>query len=207
MDNLMKVLDRSLDQIVVTLDELEEPTQTEASLGASTVTELIRKIEERWGIEIQALKQELHQTILAHNHNADLVKHHKDTIAEFRERLDAPQRSSAKIPDLQRKVKSFDASLKKLQEQKPQKLFDTISRRLEEVEAKISLCMPSPFLGYAGMSPMGMTGLPGMPPGMHGPPGMLPGMSPMLGDPSMAAMLKGAKGGMNFRRAGQDAID
>jgi hypothetical protein len=33
-----------------------------------------------WTIEVSTLKHELWQTIQAHNHNADLLKHHKDAI-------------------------------------------------------------------------------------------------------------------------------
>ena len=33
-----------------------------------------------WSIEVITLKHELWQTIQAHNHNADLLKHHKDAI-------------------------------------------------------------------------------------------------------------------------------
>merc|ERR1739845_37492 len=38
------------------------------------------KLEEVWEGEVSTLKHELWQTIQAHNHNADLLKHHKDAI-------------------------------------------------------------------------------------------------------------------------------
>lgn len=50
----------------------------EAPLDAAQVGQLLARIEQQWGQEIRTLKEELHQTILAHNHNADLIKHHKD---------------------------------------------------------------------------------------------------------------------------------
>eukprot|EP00397_Hematodinium_sp_SG-2012_P009791 GEMP01009886.1.p1 GENE.GEMP01009886.1~~GEMP01009886.1.p1 ORF type:complete len:305 (+),score=68.64 GEMP01009886.1:55-969(+) len=53
-----------------------------------TLTEFVQKIEHRWMMEMRALKQELHQTILAHNHNADLMKHLKDAMDQIRMQLD-----------------------------------------------------------------------------------------------------------------------
>lgn len=38
------------------------------------------EVEQRWEQEIKAVKRELHQTILAHNHNADLMADHKTAI-------------------------------------------------------------------------------------------------------------------------------
>jgi hypothetical protein len=178
MNTAMKVLDRELDQIVAKLDEVEAAAPTE-SIDARKVNELLAKIEKQWGFEIQTLKQELHQTILAHNHNADLVKHHKDSIAEMGERLDAPRKMTAKLPDLQRKFKGFEASLKKLQEEQKPRKMDTISKRLQDLEAKIRLYV-LPYAAYPDMPSMGMPGLAGMtagmPPGIPSiPPGMLPG--------------------------------
>lgn len=47
----------------------------------------IAKLEEVWEGEVGTLKHELWQTIQAHNHNADLLKHHKDAIDAVQQRV------------------------------------------------------------------------------------------------------------------------
>lgn len=47
----------------------------------------ITKLEEVWEGEVGTLKHELWQTIQAHNHNADLLKHHKDAIDQVQVRM------------------------------------------------------------------------------------------------------------------------
>ncbi|CAE7031311.1 unnamed protein product [Symbiodinium sp. CCMP2456] len=47
----------------------------------------IAKLEEVWEGEVGTLKHELWQTIQAHNHNADLLKHHKDAIDQVQSRM------------------------------------------------------------------------------------------------------------------------
>ena len=67
----------------------------------------IKQLEQKWGSEVKALKQahmlqsregfsglrdrqddyviqDLHRTILAHNHNSDLMRHHRDALDEDR---------------------------------------------------------------------------------------------------------------------------
>eukprot|EP00929_Paragymnodinium_shiwhaense_P069315 TRINITY_DN3496_c0_g1_i1.p1 TRINITY_DN3496_c0_g1~~TRINITY_DN3496_c0_g1_i1.p1 ORF type:complete len:288 (+),score=96.36 TRINITY_DN3496_c0_g1_i1:66-929(+) len=47
----------------------------------------MQKLEEVWEGEVSTLKHELWQTIQAHNHNADLLKHHKDAIDQIQNRM------------------------------------------------------------------------------------------------------------------------
>merc|ERR1719421_407082 len=57
-----------------------------AAAGGVPKTELeksIAKLEEVWEGEVGMLKHELWQTIQAHNHNADLMKHHKEAIDQI----------------------------------------------------------------------------------------------------------------------------
>jgi len=55
---------------------------------------ILSDVERRWEQEIKAVKRELHQTILAHNHNADLMADHRTAIdkigAEIDERASQP---------------------------------------------------------------------------------------------------------------------
>merc|ERR1719145_295516 len=86
----MVTIDGRLDQLLAQLDSIE-PRQQEPPLDAEHIGQLLSKIEQQWGQEIRTLKEELHQTILAHNHNADLIKHHKETIDTLRERCNRLQ--------------------------------------------------------------------------------------------------------------------
>jgi uncharacterized protein YukE len=55
-------------------------------LMKSDLQKSISKLEEVWEGEVGTLKHELWQTIQAHNHNADLLKHHKTAIDQITER-------------------------------------------------------------------------------------------------------------------------
>merc|ERR1719506_1778217 len=107
----MKVMDQRLDVLLGQLEGADAPA-AEAALGAEAVNALLQKVEQQWGQEIRTLKQELHQTILAHNHNADLIKHHKDTIDSLREnvtRLGPSGHSSTRTAEITEKMKLLDA--------------------------------------------------------------------------------------------------
>lgn len=54
-----------------------------------TLSQILREVDQKWDQEIQAVKRELHQTILAHNHNADLMADHKALIEQIRQTVDA----------------------------------------------------------------------------------------------------------------------
>merc|ERR1719343_561058 len=60
----------------------------------------IAKLEEVWESEVSTLKHELWQTIQAHNHNADLLKHHKDALDQVQSTLgEAPPKHLARELD------------------------------------------------------------------------------------------------------------
>merc|ERR1719487_1404599 len=61
----------------------------------------IAQLESKWGSEVKALKQDLHRTILAHNHNSDLMRHHRDALDEARRKLDAQTQPKAEQVDAQ----------------------------------------------------------------------------------------------------------
>eukprot|EP00931_Biecheleriopsis_adriatica_P073996 TRINITY_DN48186_c0_g1_i1.p1 TRINITY_DN48186_c0_g1~~TRINITY_DN48186_c0_g1_i1.p1 ORF type:complete len:293 (-),score=100.72 TRINITY_DN48186_c0_g1_i1:120-998(-) len=68
----------------------ERVATIEPGLGSFLKSDLqtsIAKLEEVWGSEVGNLKHELWHTIQAHNHNADLLKHHKDAIDEVQGRM------------------------------------------------------------------------------------------------------------------------
>lgn len=179
----MKAMDGRLDQLLAQLDGMDPPQKGEPPLDAEAVGSLLSKIEQQWGQEIRTLKQELHQTILAHNHNADLIKHHKDTIDALRERCTKLQSSNVKTSEIQQQLQRLDTRLK--QQQKLRKL-EPLYERLGALEQRVAAAARGAYGGYPGM-PMVPPGVPGVPPGV--PPGMMP---PGIGALGMGLAGKGA---------------
>lgn len=154
----MMVLDQQLDQLLAQLDAIEPREPREPSLDAEAVSRL-QKIEQQWGQEIKTLKQELHQTILAHNHNSDLMKHHKETIEVLRERCGKLQSSNVKTSGIQQQLIQLDARLK--QQQNHRKL-EPLFERVAAVEQRLAAAATqNAAWPYRAMPPVGM-----MPPGL-----------------------------------------
>jgi len=161
----MKGMDTRLDQLLVQIDGVEPSTSNEPPMDVEAVGVLLSKIEQQWGQEIRMLKQELHQTILAHNHNADLIKHHKDTIDALRERCTKLQSSKGRNSEIVQQMQRLDARLK--QQQKSRKL-EPLFDRLERLEQRVAAAAARAYGGYGmqHMVPPGVQGVPMMPPGM-----------------------------------------
>merc|ERR1719361_2713881 len=117
-------MDARLDQLIGSLDGIEQPEPVEAPLDAEAVGQLLSKIEQQWGQEIRTLKQELHQTILAHNHNADLITRQKDMIDALRDKCDKLQGNNVKTTEIQAQFSRLDARLKQQKQPKLEPLFD-----------------------------------------------------------------------------------
>lgn len=183
----MVAMDQQLDGLLAQLDGMQPRQPTEQSLDAEAVGSLLSKIEQQWGQEIRTLKQELHQTILAHNHNADLIKHHKDTIDALRDRCVRIQGGSVKTTEIQQHLQRLDARLK--QQQKQRKL-EPLFERLTALEGRISLAAQAAAVQgaaawrYAAAAAAAGSAAPG--PGLLGaPPGMPPGLLPGAGAPGL----------------------
>lgn len=74
---------------------LHDPAQR--SVNKDAFHQHLSQMEKRWEEEFNDVKRELHQTILAHNHNADLMADHKATLDRYRTELN--ERSSAMQQD------------------------------------------------------------------------------------------------------------
>merc|ERR1719458_658254 len=152
-------MDARLDQLLSQLDCIEQPEPSEAPLDA-------KAIEQQWGQEIRTLKQELHQTILAHNHNADLIKHHKDTIDSLRERCMKLAGNSMKTSEIQQQLQHLDTRLK---QQHKQRKLEPLFERLTALEQRVAAAAQNPWrysammpgLGAAGMMAGGKGGMKG----------------------------------------------
>merc|ERR1719387_709150 len=74
---------------------------TSQTVDRNSLSQALQALELRWGAEMKALKQDLHRTILAHNHNSDLLKHHKDALDEVRRKIDSQTQPRADQIDAQ----------------------------------------------------------------------------------------------------------
>mmetsp|Transcript_48448 Transcript_48448/g.85414 ORF Transcript_48448/g.85414 Transcript_48448/m.85414 type:complete len:384 (-) Transcript_48448:165-1316(-) len=141
-----------------------DPAQT---VDRTFLNQKISQLEQKWGSEVKALKQDLHRTILAHNHNSDLMRHHRDALDEARRKLDAQMQPKAEQVDAQ--INKVDAMLR--QGQAKQRAIDALTERLSALEAQVGDLFPNAAGAYPGMMP-GMPGMPnmlGQPPGMGAP--------------------------------------
>jgi len=183
----MMATDARLDQMLAQLDSIEPTEPPEPPLEPAIVGQLLSKIEQRWGQEIRTLKQELHQTILAHNHNADLIKHQKDAIDALRERCMKLQSNSAKNSQIQQQLQQLDARLKTHQKQRR---LETFFERLAALEQRVALAQGSAWR-YPGMPPMVTPGM-NVPQGI--PPALMLGMGAAGGMPGKGTAVKGGLG-------------
>lgn len=133
-----------------------DPTQT---VDRAFLREKIAQLEQKWGSEVKALKQDLHRTILAHNHNSDLIRHHRDALDEARRKMDTQTHPKADQVDAQ--IEKVDRMLRAGQAK--QRALDTLTERLAVLEQQVSELLPAAAMppAFAGMIP-GMTGMPGM---------------------------------------------
>merc|ERR1712232_198353 len=98
------------------------------SLLKADLQKSIAKLEEVWEGEVSTLKHELWQTIQAPNHNADLLKHHKDAI-------DAVQNENQPNPELEQIHAQLVAVDKVLQrEQAKEQQMEQLMQRLMQVQ-------------------------------------------------------------------------
>lgn len=193
----MMAMDARLDQLLSQLDCIEQPEPSEAPLDAKAIDQLLCKIEQQWGQEIRTLKQELHQTILAHNHNADLIKHHKDTIDSLRERCAKLAGNSVKTSEIQQQLQRLDTRLK---QQHKQRKLEPLFERLFALEQRVAAAAQHSWR-YPAMPPVA-----GVPPGMSGPPGIPPSMMPGMGTAATAtAAMMAGKGTAGMKGGTADA--
>lgn len=135
-----------------------DPSQTVDRVFLSTK---IKQLEDKWGNEVKALKQDLHRTILAHNHNSDLMRHHRDALDEARRKLDAQTQPKAEQVDQQ--IEKVDRMLRAGQAK--QRALDALTERLSALEGQVNELLPNPAAmsgAYGGMMPPGMSGMAGL---------------------------------------------
>jgi len=103
------------------------------------LSQKIKQLEQKWGSEVKALKQDLHRTILAHNHNSDLMRHHRDALDEARRKLDAQPAPKAEQVDAQ--IEKVDRMLRAGAAK--QRALDALTERLTQLETQAASLFPT----------------------------------------------------------------
>eukprot|EP00440_Ansanella_granifera_P003654 gb/GFBE01003965.1/.p1 GENE.gb/GFBE01003965.1/~~gb/GFBE01003965.1/.p1 ORF type:complete len:318 (+),score=97.88 gb/GFBE01003965.1/:1-954(+) len=169
-----------------------DPSQT---VDRAFLSQKIKQLEQKWGSEVKALKQDLHRTILAHNHNSDLMRHHRDALEEARRRLDLQPQPKAEQVDAQ--IEKVDRMLR--QGQAKQRALDHLTERLAALEQQVGGPMPGAS-AFSGMMPPGMTSMAGMGMGASSPAAATKKFAKKDGEPPSeeevrARLLQAARGG------------
>lgn len=125
---------------LITATKTNKPTVDLAN-ERKLVADFAYKIEEQWMTEMTTLKQELHQTILAHNHNADLMKQLKDGMDHIHTQIDDKhsqhhdEQWSRYLPRLEEIMRRCSNRDRQIQTITPR--MDGLLLRLESLEAQI----------------------------------------------------------------------
>lgn len=116
----------------------------------------IAKLEEVWEGEVGTLKHELWQTIQAHNHNADLLKHHKEAIDQVQGRM----KDSAPDPELEQvhaQLMQVDKVMQK--ELAKENQMDSLMQRISVIQQNLNAAighwpgaMPPPYQMHQGQA-------------------------------------------------------
>ena len=119
------------------------------------LSQKIKQLEQKWGSEVKALKQDLHRTILAHNHNSDLMRHHRDALDEARRKLD--QQPAPKAEQVDAQIEKVDRML--LAGAAKQRALDALTERLTQLEQQAASIFPTSVASV----PPGLAAAPAMP--------------------------------------------
>jgi len=119
------------------------------------LSQKIKQLEQKWGSEVKALKQDLHRTILAHNHNSDLMRHHRDALDEARRKLDAQPAPKAEQVDAQ--IEKVDRMLRAGAAK--QRALDALTERLTQLETQAASLFPTSVASV----PPGLAAAPAVP--------------------------------------------
>jgi hypothetical protein len=147
-----------LRQMQVVIEELHTRVQRTAAAGSkpgegeesqtvdrSYLTQRITQLEQKLSTEVQALKQDLHRTILAHNHNSDLMRHHRDALDEARRKLDA--RTAPKVDKVEGQISKVEQLLR--QGQTKQRTMEALTSLLVQMEQQVNELVAG--AGYSGV--------------------------------------------------------
>jgi len=150
---LKSKMDQLSEKIKMVAERVARAEPTSRGLLKTDLQKSIAKLEEVWDSEAGALKHELWQTIQAHNHNADLLKHHKDAIDQVQNSMGAPG-SSPELEQVQAQILQVDKVVR-LQQQKDQHL-DQLMQRIAMLQQQLGAGPSMSSWPPAGLGPISM---------------------------------------------------
>merc|ERR1712150_64187 len=128
-------------------------TEQPQTVDRQFLTNKVAQLESKWGSEVKALKQDLHRTILAHNHNSDLMRHHRDALDQARRDMDS------QIPNKPEQESQYDKLERMLRSgQAKQRALEALTERLSTLEQQVTdflPWLPSSHAGAGGSIPSG----------------------------------------------------
>lgn len=118
------------------------------------LTDVVGQLEQKWSTEVKALKQDLHRTILAHNHNSDLMRRHRDALEDTKRKMDLMTLPRAEHQDIDKVERALRGG------QTKQRAVDALAERLVDLEQQhMQMLIAAGMHGPGGLVP---------PPGMVG---------------------------------------
>lgn len=142
----MTAMTQKIQTITERVNRIEPSTE---GLPKAELQRSIAKLEEVWESEVDTLKHELWQTIQAHNHNADLMKHHTEAIDQIQGKLDetAP---NPEVEHIQAQMAQLEKAMQR--EQAKQQQMDQFIQRLSVVQQQL-------VSAWGGGVPYGIPGM------------------------------------------------
>mmetsp|Transcript_93627 Transcript_93627/g.238406 ORF Transcript_93627/g.238406 Transcript_93627/m.238406 type:complete len:274 (+) Transcript_93627:126-947(+) len=124
-------------------------------LSKSDFNDSLGKLESVWESEVGMLKHELWQTIQAHNHNADLLKHHKDEVDKVTTRLAEHATANPDLEQVQQRLKEVDTIVQRerVKDQQMEQLMQRVTLLQQQFTALMASSWGGAGLGaFAGIS-------------------------------------------------------
>lgn len=181
----MIAMDQQLDGLLHQLEGPRPKPSVRGALDGDAFGKRLAEVEQHWGHELKAIRDEVQMAVASHNHNADLLAHHRDTISGMKEactRLQQPigrdTEILAQLKRLEERVEASRASRRGLEA--------PLSQRLAKLEQRADIAQATALQSIAGWryhpamgaAAAAAAAASGIPPG-------LPGAAPVLGSTAM----------------------
>lgn len=196
----MDALRLKADKVVLALSQRNLGVRS-IPLAQDAILSILTDVEQRWDAEIKLVKRELHQTILAHNHNADLMADHKVILDQLLADIEAhsfPKAGSEHQEGVQRLTAIAEDHASQDQEldellQRSEALFQQ-AERMGLIPPAVPPSVPSlrPAPPSLPATPAALRGL--LPPAPLAPPGILSTLDVDFPFPGLGGMLSLSRG-------------
>lgn len=141
MDSTVVELTDRVARVVRQSGGVQDHSQT---VDQKYLAKTVQQLETKWCQEVKALKQDLHRTILAHNHNSDLMRHHRHALDEAKSKVDAMSQSRADPQNLEKVERALRGG------QAQARALDAFAERLAGLESQVGEMLPAYHPGMPG---------------------------------------------------------